>query len=111
MSATTRDTSDARVRKGTHMTYAFVEDFAASWERYARFAAALAGSAPEGLIVHAAGPTDEGFRIIAVWESEEAWQRFLVDRLGQDAQPDAELPPVFRPLRPAHVVIGKKQTA
>ena len=46
------------------------------------FAAALAGPVPEGLILHAAGPTDEGFRIIALWECEEAWQRFVADRLG-----------------------------
>ena len=58
------------------MSYVVVEDVAASWEQYQRFANALAGSAPAGLIVHAAGPTDEGFRIVGVWESEEAWQRF-----------------------------------
>ena len=39
------------------------KDVAASWEQYQRFANALAGPAPAGLIVHAAGPTDEGFRI------------------------------------------------
>ena len=64
------------------MTYAVVEDVAASWEHYERFAEALAGPVPAGLILHAAGPTDEGFRIIGVWESEEAWERF---RVRQDA--------------------------
>ena len=70
-------------RRGTlaSVPYAFVEDVAASWEQYDRFASALAGVAPPGLIVHAAGPTDEGFRIIAVWESEEAWQRFRSERI------------------------------
>jgi hypothetical protein len=92
----------------TAATYAFVEDVAASWERYARVASALSGPPPEGLIVHAAGPTDEGFRIIAVWESEEAWQRFLADRLGGVGDADADLPPVVRPLRPAHVVRGAR---
>ena len=53
------------------MPYAFVEDVPASWEHYAPLAAALAGPPPRGLIVHAAGPTDEGYRIIAVWESED----------------------------------------
>ena len=91
------------------MSYAFVEDIAASWERYEGFAAALAGPAPEGLILHAAGPTEEGFRIIAVWESEEAWHRFLADRLGDDAEPAPAVPPVFRPLRPAHIVIGQRE--
>ena len=52
------------------MSYAFVEDVAASWEQVtSSFAAALSGPAPRGLIVHAAGPTEEGFRIIGLWES------------------------------------------
>lgn len=91
------------------MSYAFVEDFAASWERYARFAAALEGHPPPGLILHLAGPTDEGFRIISVWESEEAWQHFATSRL--EAEPDGitQIPPVFRALRPAHIVFGPRE--
>jgi hypothetical protein len=86
------------------MTYAFVEDTAASWENYEAFAAALEGPLPDGLLMHVAGPTDEGFRIIAVWEDEEAWQRFRAERLGSAAQAPALVPPVFRALRPTHVV-------
>ena len=93
------------------MSYAFVEDVPASWEHYAPFAQALGGSAPEGLILHAAGPTDEGFRIIAVWESEDAWLRFLADRLGTAVDGAAEVPPVFRALRPAHIVYGQREEA
>jgi len=88
------------------MSYVVVEDVAASWEHYRRFAEALVGPAPAGLIVHAAGPTDEGFRIVGVWESEDAWQRFLADRLGEAGEADAHVPLVSRPLRPAHIVIG-----
>jgi len=29
-----------------------------------------------GILSHAAGPTDNGFRVVDVWESEEAFQRF-----------------------------------
>ena len=29
-----------------------------------------------GILSHAAGPTDKGFRVVDVWESEEAFQRF-----------------------------------
>jgi hypothetical protein len=83
--------------------YAFVEDIAASWEHYARFAAALDGLPPEGLLLHAAGPTDEGFRIIGVWESEADWDRFRENRLGGSA---GEVPVTVRVLRPAHVVHG-----
>ena len=66
------------------MSYVVVEDVAASWERYRRVADALAGPPPSGLIVHAAGPTDEGFRIVGVWESEQAWRRFT-EGLDQEA--------------------------
>lgn len=30
----------------------------------------------DGILSHAAGPTDDGWRVIDVWESEEAFQRF-----------------------------------
>jgi hypothetical protein len=29
---------------------------------------------PEGCIVHIESPTDDGYRVTEVWESEEAWQ-------------------------------------
>jgi len=88
--------------------YAFVEDIAASWEHYARFAAALDGPPPDGLLLHAAGPTDEGFRIIGVWESEADWDRFRENRLGGGGEPGSarEAPATVRVLRPAHVVQG-----
>jgi hypothetical protein len=87
------------------VTYAFVNDVAASWEHHQRFADALEGPVPDGLVLHAAGPTDEGFRIIAVWESEAAWHRFCADRLTIDPGSVAQAPPVFRALRPAHIVM------
>jgi hypothetical protein len=86
------------------MSYVVVEDVAASWEQYQRFADALAGPAPSGLIMHAAGPTEEGFRIVGVWESEEAWLRFA-DRLGPEAG-SVEPRQFVRALRPEHVVYG-----
>jgi hypothetical protein len=86
------------------MPYAFVQDIAASWEQYQRFAAALEGPAPHGLILHAAGPTDEGFRIIGVWEDEDAWLRFRDERLNPGAEAVAHIAPTFRGLRLAHIV-------
>ena len=87
------------------MSYVLVEDVAATWERYDRFAARLREAVPEGLILHAAGPTDEGFRIVQVWESEEAWQRFaaLTDPVS------SEPPPAVRVLHPEHVVYGGRE--
>lgn len=87
------------------VSYVVVEDVAASWERYEPIADALAGSAPAGLIVHAAGPTDEGFRIVGVWESEEAWRTFATQLdTGSDSP---ELVHAFRALRPEHVIYGE----
>ena len=84
------------------VSYVVVEDVAASWEQYGRFADALDGPTPVGLILHAAGPTDEGFRIVGVWESEEAWRRFATQL--DDGADSPELVHVLRALRPKHVI-------
>ena len=52
------------------MAYAFVQDVAASWQQYELIAAATVEPVPDGLILHVAGPTDEGFRIIDVWRTK-----------------------------------------
>ena len=93
------------------MSYAVVQDIAASWHYYEQVAAALVETAPAGLILHAAGPTDEGVRVIAIWETETAWQRFCTERLapaiaalGGPARPQ----PTVRELHPAHLVLGER---
>ena len=92
------------------MPYVLVEDVAASWESYEHFAAGLVAKTPEGLILHAAGRTDEGFRIVEVWESEDAWVRFA-ERVGQaDGGPFASAPRYVRDLRPTHLVLGREAT-
>jgi hypothetical protein len=94
------------------MAYAFVQDVASSWEQYERVTSSLVDPVPPGLILHVAGPTDEGFRIIDVWETQDAWQRFQTERiapaiaaLGGPARPE----PTFRELQPAHLVFGTPQ--
>jgi len=96
------------------MSYAFVQDIAASWHDYQSVSAPALEPVPAGLILHAAGPTDEGFRIIAVWESEPVWQRFRAERLGPaiaalggPARPE----PTFRDLRPVHLLVGARGNA
>jgi hypothetical protein len=48
----------------------------------------------EGLLVHVAGEGPNGFRVVDVWESEEAFQRFgevimpIAKALGIEAQPE-----------------------
>lgn len=90
------------------MVYAYVHDVASSWEQYRQVAAALVDPPPSGLILHVAGPTDEGVRIIDVWESEASWEQYRAERLapaiaalGGPARPE----PTFRDLRPEHVVL------
>ena len=39
------------------------------------------GNPPAGLIVHSAGPIDGGWGIIDFWESREAFDTFVRDRL------------------------------
>ncbi len=36
---------------------------------------------PEGAILHIAGPTETGWCVVEVWESEEALQRFSQEKL------------------------------
>ena len=95
------------------MPYAFVQDVAASWHEYQRVTAATLEPAPAGLVLHLAGPTDEGFRIINVWESEAAWQCFRTERLAPAsealAEPSLSRPkPTFRELHATHVVFGER---
>ena len=88
------------------MAYVTVEDVAATWEQYERSLAALVDPVPAGLILHAAGKTDEGYRIVDVWESEAAWERFRSRRaVGDGARGPAGGEQVrFRDLRPDHFV-------
>lgn len=65
------------------MPWAYVETVSEGgrWEDYQRVVKELGDGAPDGLIVHVAGPYGEGFRIIDVWESEEAYNQFRDERL------------------------------
>ena len=39
------------------------------------------GQLPEGCQVHIAGPVDNGWRVITVWDSDEQFQQFRQDKL------------------------------
>ena len=90
------------------MPYAFVEDIPASWEHYAPPVTAGRDWTPEGLILHVAGPTDEGFRTIEIWETREAWERFQANRLARTAPLGQVLArPTLRELRALNTVRGR----
>ena len=44
------------------------------------------GKLPPGQTYHAAGPTDGGWLIVAVWDSRDAFESFLNDTLLPDLQ-------------------------
>ena len=94
--------------------YASVQDLASSWEQYRRLAAGLVDPLPDGLIVHVAGPTDEGVRVIDVWESEEAWERFRSERLDPALAAlggPTRREPTFRGLHPEQVLLRRRLPA
>jgi hypothetical protein len=93
------------------VSHAIVQDVPVSWVEYQRVATALVDPVPVGLILHVAGPTDEGVRTIDVWETEEAWQRFRDERLGSapgalggTSRPE----PSLRELRALQLVLGRR---
>jgi len=58
-------------------------------ESYKQLTEAMFGSypmredqAPEGLILHTAGASDQGWYIYDVWDSQERFQRFVEKQLG-----------------------------
>jgi hypothetical protein len=63
------------------VAYACIHDVASSWTDYERAAATLVDPPPRGLLAHIAGPTDEGVRIIEIWDDEDTAARFRDERL------------------------------
>ena len=67
------------------MAYCLVADNRkGSAELYEQLAQKLAESGdmpPQGAIFQVAGPTEDGWRVISVWESREAQERFRDERL------------------------------
>lgn len=57
-------------------------------EQYDAVHAGVEGDAnpPEGLVFHMAGPIEDGWGIIDVWESREHFDRFQAERLGPTIQ-------------------------
>ena len=90
------------------MSYALVKDVFASWEHYGEIARSLE-RLPRGLLLHVAGPTDEGIRIIEIWESEVAWRQFARDLEGAlgSVDPDVGTRTIVRDLRAVHLVAGE----
>lgn len=67
----------------------------------------LGGRMPPGGISHAAGPIEGGWRVVDVWESQEAFDIFFRERLEQAMRnagmppPEVDSWPVYSTLEPA----------
>jgi len=48
-------------------------------EQYEAVGASLPGGAPEGIRYHSCGPVEGGWRIVDVWDSQAAFDRFVDD--------------------------------
>ena len=67
--------------------YAYCQEMPGVTEEMATKVDREVGDAPVvGLVAHVSGPTAAGWRIIDVWESEEDYHRFEVDRLNPARQ-------------------------
>jgi hypothetical protein len=66
----------------------------------------LGGKTGKGGIFHVAGPMEGGWRVVDVWESQEAFDKFLKEKLANAMQqagikpPQPKVWPVHNILRP-----------
>ena len=63
----------------------------ATLEQYDQVDRRVGPKKPEGVHAHIAGKTDDGFRVIEVWDSHEHIDRYMESGLGEAMQ-EAQLP-------------------
>ena len=93
------------------MTYAFVQVFPAyTREQYDTIVGCLGEGPFPGLVAHLAGPCDDGWRIIQVWQSAADYLRHargpLAAALDTVRAGRAVLPPKFEEIEVCHVMVG-----
>ena len=74
------------------MAWGFIMEFPVPAEEYDRLDRKV-GPNPEGLIVHIAAKSGDGMKIIDVWESKEAFERFERDVIVPAAGQAGTAPP------------------
>lgn len=87
--------------------FAVVHDIAATWDDYASIRRVLTDASVHGLILHAAGPTDDGFRTIDVWTSQDAWHRHRngLDHALDHALDGLHVPTAIREFQVGHLML------
>lgn len=68
----------------------------------------LGGKPYQGQIFHAAGPIADGWCVVDVWESQEAFDRFLQAKLGQALQ-EAGIPAPKQKVVPVHNMLMRER--
>ena len=89
------------------MAVAFLQEIpGATQEQYDQVVETLRGQTAQGRIFHVAGPIEGGWRIVDVWESQEAVNKFFQEQLGPAVQAAgmAAPPPRFWPVH--NMLIG-----
>ena len=67
----------------------------------------LAGTLPAGCSTHIAGPSPEGWRVVAVWESADAAREFMAGTLRPAMAELGVAPPAVPPtIYPLHALVG-----
>jgi len=101
--------NDNTQRRQISMALAFLLEFpGVTQEQYDQVIEKLqlGGKTYQGGIFHVAGPMEGGWRVVDVWESQEAFDRFFQAKLGQALQevgvapPQPKVWPVHNILRP-----------
>jgi hypothetical protein len=93
--------TDNPERRHRSMAIAFLQELpGATQEQYDQIVETLRGQTAEGRIFHVAGPIEGGWRVVDVWESQEAVNKFFQEQLGPAAQKAgmAVPPPQFWPV-------------
>src|SRR5437899_5493123 len=79
--------NDNTQRRYLDMALAFLLDFpGATQAQFAQVAEKLGSISPPGLLYHVDGPIEGGWRVVDVWESQEALDKFFQEKLGQAVQ-------------------------
>lgn len=74
-------------------------------QQYETAGSALGDPRQHGALVHIAGPTQAGWRVVEVWPSQEVVNGFFGNPTVQHAFQDAGIPPVQPTVFPVHVLI------
>ncbi len=68
----------------------------------------LGGKPYQGQLFHVAGPIPGGWSVVDVWESQEAFDRFLQAKLGQALQ-EAGIAPPQPKVVPVHNMLARER--